>query len=422
MNTMNQGIAGFLMELSARQTSITQLFSRELLQSIRTHLGMGRAAILTFDENNTFLSWIRPEGVMQSGPDHPYTKFAPQDMVEHVVFHTSRREELTYFNTVPRIYCSSEIISPADYETSAYVRFIEEQFGAHYSATLAFGNAGCIQIVFFKTREEGDFSQDELLELENLYVAVANAYVNFKRHEQAKIISDMKDRVIHSETHDYFITDGFQHVLAASDGALQNLAGLFGIAGLPDPGKKQPWIPILLQKIPWAECLAEGVSREIEGYRFHIFGHEQMYEHGIVERYYLITVQAPEAAGGPDGPTDAAGSRDAAGQMNSAGTGNAGGAADAAGSTNAARPTDAAGLTDTAGPEENLPAYLLVLTPAERRVAVLLTEGNTYKQIAEELVVSYHTVKKHVENIYSKLGISSRYQLYELMAHETKKR
>ena len=94
----------------------------------------------------------------------------------------------------------------------------------------------------------------------------------------------------------------------------------------------------------------------------------------------------------------------------------AGGAADAAGSTNAARPTDAA------GPEGDLPAYLSVLTPAERRVAVLLTEGNTYKQIAEELVVSYHTVKKHVENIYSKLGISSRYQLYELMAHETKKR
>ena len=39
----------------------------------------------------------------------------------------------------------------------------------------------------------------------------------------------------------------------------------------------------------------------------------------------------------------------------------------------------------------------------------------TYKEIAEELTVSYHTVKKHVENIYSKLGIRNRYQLYELL-------
>ena len=58
---------------------------------------------------------------------------------------------------------------------------------------------------------------------------------------------------------------------------------------------------------------------------------------------------------------------------------------------------------------------LSVLTPAEKRIAELLDEGYTYKQIAAELVISYHTVKKHVENIYSKLGISSRYQLYELM-------
>ena len=58
---------------------------------------------------------------------------------------------------------------------------------------------------------------------------------------------------------------------------------------------------------------------------------------------------------------------------------------------------------------------LSLLTPSEMRVAQLLGEGYTYKQIAGELTLSYHTVKKHVENIYAKLEISSRYQLYELM-------
>lgn len=47
------------------------------------------------------------------------------------------------------------------------------------------------------------------------------------------------------------------------------------------------------------------------------------------------------------------------------------------------------------------------------RVAELLYQGLTYKVIAQRLVVSYHTVKKHVENIYTKCGVQSRYQLYK---------
>ena len=44
-----------------------------------------------------------------------------------------------------------------------------------------------------------------------------------------------------------------------------------------------------------------------------------------------------------------------------------------------------------------------------------MCQGLTYKAIADELVVSYHTVKKHVQNIYSKCGINSRYELYKWM-------
>mgnify|MGYP002231531690 CR=1 FL=1 len=56
-----------------------------------------------------------------------------------------------------------------------------------------------------------------------------------------------------------------------------------------------------------------------------------------------------------------------------------------------------------------------LLTHAEQRVAELMCQGLTYKAIADELVVSYHTVKKHVQNIYSKCGINSRYELYKWM-------
>ncbi len=51
------------------------------------------------------------------------------------------------------------------------------------------------------------------------------------------------------------------------------------------------------------------------------------------------------------------------------------------------------------------------LTPAERRVAALATDGLTNREIADALVVSNATVKTHLVHVYQKLGIRSRAQL-----------
>lgn len=40
-------------------------------------------------------------------------------------------------------------------------------------------------------------------------------------------------------------------------------------------------------------------------------------------------------------------------------------------------------------------------------MARLLAKGLTYQAVADQLVVSYHTVKKHVQNIYQKCGVNS---------------
>jgi len=48
------------------------------------------------------------------------------------------------------------------------------------------------------------------------------------------------------------------------------------------------------------------------------------------------------------------------------------------------------------------------LTPREREVLCLLAEGLTNRQIAERLVVSEHTVHRHVANILRKLDVPSR--------------
>ncbi|MFN0152953.1 MAG: LuxR C-terminal-related transcriptional regulator [Gaiella sp.] len=50
----------------------------------------------------------------------------------------------------------------------------------------------------------------------------------------------------------------------------------------------------------------------------------------------------------------------------------------------------------------------LGLTPREGQVLALLSEGLTNAGIAGALVISPRTVKKHLENVYGKLGVSTR--------------
>ena len=55
------------------------------------------------------------------------------------------------------------------------------------------------------------------------------------------------------------------------------------------------------------------------------------------------------------------------------------------------------------------------LTPAEARVAAGLTEGLSYKEIAERLGLSYHTVHTHVKAIHAKTGVGTTGRLLALL-------
>lgn len=62
--------------------------------------------------------------------------------------------------------------------------------------------------------------------------------------------------------------------------------------------------------------------------------------------------------------------------------------------------------------KEEVPKYdFSCLTRQERQVAALIEKGLTNREIGEELCISETTVKKHVSNIFEKLGISSRKDL-----------
>ena len=62
-------------------------------------------------------------------------------------------------------------------------------------------------------------------------------------------------------------------------------------------------------------------------------------------------------------------------------------------------------------PNMSAPVRLLEpLTPQEQRVLCLIAEGASNQQIADQLVISLATARKHVSNILGKLGAANRTQ------------
>lgn len=65
------------------------------------------------------------------------------------------------------------------------------------------------------------------------------------------------------------------------------------------------------------------------------------------------------------------------------------------------------------------PVNTFNLTARETEVLNLLVEAKDYKVIAAELMISPHTVRKHISNIYEKLHVSSKAQAIRLV-HDTR--
>ena len=62
------------------------------------------------------------------------------------------------------------------------------------------------------------------------------------------------------------------------------------------------------------------------------------------------------------------------------------------------------------------PQILNDLSQREKEVALLVAKGETNQMIANDLDISYNTVKLHIASIFEKLGIRSRVALAILLS------
>lgn len=358
----NIGHMNFFSEMSERQITAREFFSNVLLDSLDRNFGLKNGLISYFDTQGKFLSWINRNGIQIDCKEHTYRKFVVNDVIRNKVYQDAVRDNLTYFNVVPRLYKSTDIINSVDYDNSSYVRFLQENFNAHYSVTMAFGINAYIQVAFFKCKDQGDFTEEEIEELNKIYVYIANSYKNFKMHEQAKIVSNIQNEIISSGEKAYLVTDDFMHIMSYNMTAQNYLKDILGSFITEQFSTTSPcsWLPFLLGDDEEKVASNRVKTRVIKNYIFKIYTYDQSYSNGIIDRYHWITISKKDE-----------------------------------------------------GDVTNYSWTNVVLTQAEQRVAELMYNGLTYKAIADELVVSYHTVKKHVQNIYTKCGVKSRFELYK---------
>jgi DNA-binding NarL/FixJ family response regulator len=69
------------------------------------------------------------------------------------------------------------------------------------------------------------------------------------------------------------------------------------------------------------------------------------------------------------------------------------------------------GVNIQAAPADSSSESIALLTPREREVAMLISQGLTNQQIAETLIVTRGTVANHVAHILTKLGLANRTQV-----------
>lgn len=67
------------------------------------------------------------------------------------------------------------------------------------------------------------------------------------------------------------------------------------------------------------------------------------------------------------------------------------------------------------GPDPETLSRFFRLTPAEAEVTVRLAEGDTLKEVARNLNISYHTARTHLRHVFSKTGVDRQSDLIRLL-------
>ena len=345
----------FAYEMMETMVSATEIFNMVLLDNLRKYFGIRNAYITVFDFEGNFLSLTDPQK-LYIGEEHPYAKVAGKDICAKKINEECRRAHMWHDNVTPYIYRLTDLLKQNDTQTTEYMKFLNQVMHVRYQVIMPFDIYGCIHLCIYRGEEQGDFSDRELEELETVYEYIARTFKSFKKLEKPRIVSNIKDEVILQKEEAYIITDIDHKVLTSNVKAREYLSEVTGRTVTDERlREEQALIAFVLQGVGMDQIK----QTSINGYLFQVYPFPMNYVHGMTEMYHWITLQKEK-------------------------------------------------------PMLPLEIQPLPLTRREKKVAELLCDGLTYQAIADEMFISFHTVKNHVQNIFSKYNVSNRYEFYQL--------
>lgn len=358
MNFEDNLQSSFICEMMETMATATEIFNRTLLSNLDKYFGLQKTFITVFDFAGNFLS-LTDLNRLHVGAEHPYAAIAGKDICARKINEECKRNKLWHDNITPYIYHSSDLLTQNDVETVEYIGFLRDVMHAKYMVIMPFDIDGCIHLCIYRGEDENDFSDRELKNFETIYQYIARTFRSFKTLEKPKIISKIKDEIILSREDAYIVTDINHKFLTANQKAVEYLSAITGkTLTSGNLQEAESLLGFLLQGINDLDMVKTTV---INGYVFQIHPFHMSYVHGMVETYHWITI---------------------------------GGADDV--------------------PRNHSILTITPLTKREQIVAELLCQGLSYQAIGEQLFISFHTVKNHVQNIFAKYGVSGRYQFYQV--------
>lgn len=347
----NDSYLEFFSDIASKQMTEKEFFTNSILDSIEKHFSYKKTLINYYTPTGEFLSWRTREGILLDNGHHPFFSLTENNEVRRVIYDDAKRDDLTAFKVIPRLYKSTDIIKK-NYSTNKYVKFYKEQFNAYYTLTMAFGINGYIELLFYKSEQEGDFTELECNELKSIYTYLGNGFSTYKKHEQRLIFSELQNEIVQLGSKAYFITDDFLHIMYYNNLAKEYLGDMLGpnIANNLDDYEKNHWLQLLYGKMNDDPIQLRFVS----DYEILIHIHQQHYSNNIIDKYYWITIDKARNI--------------------------------------------------------NISHSSTIFTKTEKQVCELILAGKKYKEISDKLFISYYTAKKHVSNIYKKANVNSRYE------------